>query len=130
MTIRKIDDFPNIDIKPVADERKLISECNVRVAKGIFSQLYKFRCPGGCGYTCAADKHLVKALRPPGTPGSYAPDAAVVVNEFGQNPARQNTFGAISNGNAGFVFPVDVDMQIRAALRYPLCDPFGRSDRR
>ena len=82
MTIRKVNDFPDIDIKSVADKRELVGKRNVCVAKGIFGQLYQFRGPRCCGHTCAPDEHLVKALRPSGAPGSYAPDAAVVVDEL------------------------------------------------
>ena len=128
VSIGDVDHFPDIDIEPVANQRKFVGERNVGIAEGILRQLYQFGCPCGGRHTRAANEHFIEALRQPGAGRRDASDATIVIDKLSQDPAWQDALRAVSNVNRSAFLAVSADVQVRPALADLPCNPFGRSD--
>jgi hypothetical protein len=87
MAICQVNDFPHIYAKAIADERKLIRKCDIRISEGIFSQLHQLGCAGRGCYARSTDERFIETLSLPRARRSDAANAAIIVNKFCKNSA-------------------------------------------
>ena len=122
MLVGEGDEFPYVDSGFVADERKLVGEGDLHVARGVFRQLAHF-----CGFAvCLVERALhelaVKADGFFGRFGVHSADDAVVVDELVDDVARENAFGTV--GNVDFAFQLGA--QFEDEVRHFVGSPDGR----
>src|SRR5690606_28490265 len=93
MAVSELDKLPDVHIEPVADNRQLVCKGDVYVAEGVFRELAHLGSARVCYKQLALAKCAVHGHRAFCTPASNTPDDTIVLYEFGENAARQDTLG-------------------------------------
>lgn len=105
--VREADEFPDVDVVVIADQRELVREGDVDVPESVLGEL---RHLGGARRgedAVSLDENIVQVTRPHCALAGDAPDDPVVVDEFLQDVSREDTLGAVGDGD---VRSLSVDM--------------------
>ena len=122
VTIGEADQFPDVDVVAIADDRELVGERDVDVTKGVLGELGHF------GQASTGLEHLAAhelAIEVGGRLGRGVIDAAddaVVLHEFGQDAAGQHALRAMGDQHA----LADVNAFLDQRLDHEI---FGGADR-
>lgn len=95
MLVCESDELPHVDARLVADERQLVGEGNLHVARGVFCKLAHFRRLAVCAVERALHELAVEGDCFVGRRFVHTADHAVVVHQFVDYVARQHTLRAV-----------------------------------
>lgn len=95
MLVGEGDELPHVDARLVADERQLVGEGNLHVARGVFCKLAHFRRLAVCAVESALHELAVECDCLVGRGFVHTADHAVVVHKFVDYVARQHALGAV-----------------------------------
>lgn len=95
MLVGEGDELPHVDARLVADERQLVGEGNLHVARGVFGEFAHFRRLAVCAVERALHELAVEGDSLVGRRLVHTADHAVVVHQFVDYVARQHTLRAI-----------------------------------
>lgn len=95
MLVGEGDELPHVDARLVADERQLVGEGNLHVARGVFCKLAHFRRLAVCAVERALHELAVEGDCLVGRRLVHTADHAVVVHKFVDYVARQHALGAV-----------------------------------
>lgn len=95
MLVGEGDELPHVDARLVADERQLVGEGNLHVARGVFCKLAHFRRLAVCAVERALHELAVECDCLVGRGFVHTADHAVVVHQFVDYVARQHTLRAV-----------------------------------
>lgn len=95
MLVGEGDELPHVDARLVADERQLVGEGNLHVARGVFCKLAHFRRLAVCAVERALHELAVEGDCFVGRRFVHTADHAVVVHQFVDYVARQHTLRAV-----------------------------------
>lgn len=95
MLVGEGDELPHVDARLVADERQLVGEGNLHVARGVFCKLAHFRRLAVCAVERALHELAVEGDCLVGRRFVHTADHAVVVHQFVDYVARQHTLRAV-----------------------------------
>ncbi len=129
MAVSQADEFPDVDIELVADDRQLVGKRYVDVAEAVLGQLAHL---GGAGIgddALAFDKGLVEGHGQLAGLLRHAADDTVVGHQFMHHLAGQHALGAVSDLDIGFLAGLLREAQVRAGLGQPARHLLGRADR-
>ncbi|MNZ59700.1 hypothetical protein D3C78_777440 [compost metagenome] len=128
VAVGQVDQFPDIDIQLVADDRQFIGEGDIHVAEAVFGQLAHFGGAGVGDHALAFDEDLVQAGGGGRALGGHAADHAVVLYQLAQHMAGQYALGAVGDTDVG-LFAVGLrEAQVRAGLGQPGGHLLGGTD--
>lgn len=95
MLVGESDELPHVDARLVADERQLVGEGNLHVARGVFCKFAHFRRLAVCAVERALHELAVESDCLVGRRFVHTADHAVVVHQFVDYVARQHTLRAV-----------------------------------
>lgn len=95
MLVCEGDEFPHVDARLVADERQLVGEGNLHVARGVFGEFAHFGSLAVCAVERALHELAVEGDCLVGRRLVHTADHAVVVYQFVDYVARQHALGAV-----------------------------------
>ena len=95
MLVSESDELPHVDARLVADERQLVGEGNLHVARGVFGEFAHFRRLAVCAVERALHELAVEGDCLVGRRLVHTADHAVVVHQFVDYVARQHTLRAV-----------------------------------
>lgn len=95
MLVGEGDELPHVDARLVADERQLVGEGNLHVARGVFCKLAHFRRLAVCAVERALHELAVEGDCLVGRRLVHTADHAVVVHQFVDYVARQHALRAV-----------------------------------
>lgn len=95
MLVGESDELPHVDARLVADERQLVGEGNLHVARGVFCKLAHFCSLAVCAVERALHELAVESDSLVGRRFVHTADHAVVVHQFVDYVARQHTLRAV-----------------------------------
>lgn len=95
MLVGESDELPHVDARLVADERQLVGEGNLHVARGVFGEFAHFRRLAVCAVERALHELAVECDCLVGRRLVHTADHAVVVHQFVDYVARQHALGAV-----------------------------------
>lgn len=95
MLVCEGDELPHVDARLVADERQLVGEGNLHVARGVFCKLAHFCSLAVCAVERALHELAVESDCLVGRRFVHTADHAVVVHQFVDYVARQHTLRAV-----------------------------------
>lgn len=95
MLVGESDELPHVDARLVADERQLVGEGNLHVARGVFCKLAHFRRLAVCAVERALHELAVEGDCLVGRGFVHTANHAVVVHQFVDYVARQHALGAV-----------------------------------
>lgn len=95
MLVSESDELPHVDARLVADERQLVGEGNLHVARGVFGEFAHFRRLAVCAVERALHELAVESDCLIGRRFVHTADHAVVVHQFVDYVARQHTLRAV-----------------------------------
>lgn len=95
MLVGESDELPHVDARLVADERQLVGEGNLHVARGVFCKLAHFRRLAVCAVERALHELAVEGDCLVGRRLVHTADHAVVVHQFVDYVARQHALRAV-----------------------------------
>lgn len=95
MLVGESDELPHVDARLVADERQLVGEGNLHVARGVFCKLAHFCRLAVCAVERALHELAVEGDSLVGRRFVHTADHAVVVHQFVDYVARQHAFRAV-----------------------------------
>ena len=128
VAVGEIDQFPDVDPEFVADQREFVGVGDVDVAVGVFGEFAEFGGARMGGEAGAFDEGFVEPCGGFGAAGGHAADDSVVADEFLEDVAGQDAFGAVGDLNVGVVFLLLREGEIRALGGEPGGEFFGRAD--
>ena len=131
MAVGQLDDVPDIEPEPVADDRQFIGKSDVDVAIGVLDQLDQFRRRRVGAKHGAAQKYAIDRLGMLGARLGHAADDAVVLDQLADHLPGQHPFRAVRNMHIELLTAaLGRKAQIGAQPRQPLGEPRRRADRR
>lgn len=95
MLVGECDELPHVDARLVADERQLVGEGNLHVARGVFGEFAHFRRLAVCAVERALHELAVECNCLVGRRLVHTANHAVVVHQFVDYVARQHAFRAV-----------------------------------
>lgn len=95
MLVGEGDELPHVDARLVADERQLVGEGYLHVARGVFGEFAHFRRLAVCAVESALHELAVESDSLVGRRFVHTADHAVVVHQFVDYVARQHTLRAV-----------------------------------
>ena len=95
MLVGESDELPHVDARLVADERQLVGEGNLHVARRVFCEFAHFRSLAVCAVESALHELAVEGDCLVGRRLVHTADHAVVVHKFVDYVARQHALGAV-----------------------------------
>lgn len=95
MLVGEGDELPHVDARLVADERQLVGEGNLHVARGVFGEFAHFRRLAVCAVERALHELAVEGDCLVGRRLVHTADHAVVVHQFVDYVARQHALRAV-----------------------------------
>lgn len=95
MLVCESDELPHVDARLVADERQLVGESNLHVARGVFCKLAHLCRLAVCAVERALHELAVEGDCLVGRRFVHTADHAVVVHKFVDYVARQHALGAV-----------------------------------
>lgn len=95
MLVGESDELPHVDARLVADERQLVGEGNLHVARRVFCEFAHFRSLAVCAVERALHELAVECDCLVGRRFVHTADHAVVVHQFVDYVARQHAFRAV-----------------------------------
>lgn len=95
MLVGEGDELPHVDARLVADERQLVGEGNLHVARGVFGEFAHFCRLAVCAVERALHELAVEGDSLVGRRLVHTADHAVVVHQFVDYVARQHTLRAV-----------------------------------
>ena len=130
MVVGELDQLPDVDAEPVADERQLVGERDVHVAEGVLRQLGHL---GGARVrlqALALHEQAVEGHRELRAARAHAADHAVVLDELAQHVAGQHALGAIGDADVGLLARLLGEGEVRPRLGEPSGHAVRRADGR
>lgn len=122
MLVGEGDELPHVDARLVADERQLVGEGNLHVARGVFGKLAHLCRLAVCAVESALHELAVESDCLVGRRLVHTADHAVVVHQFVDYVARQHTLRAVCY--------MDFAAQLRAEFEDELRHLVGCANRR
>lgn len=95
MLVGESDELPHVDARLVADERQLVGEGNLHVARRVFCEFAHFRSLAVCAVESALHELAVEGDCLVGRRLVHTADHAVVVHQFVDYVARQHTLRTV-----------------------------------
>lgn len=113
MLVGESDKLPHVDARLVADERQLVGEGNLHVARGVFGEFAHFCRLAVCAVERALHELAVEGNCLVGRRFVHTADNAVVVHQFVDYVARQHTLRAVCYMNFAAQLGAEFEDELR-----------------